>query len=240
MIVTSGLVSAADVRLLTAGAFKRVALAVVSLFEEQTGRNVVVANDTAGALVRRIREGEAFDVVVVSLAALEILTSEGKVHAGTCTPLAKIGVGVMVKAGAPKPDVGTVEAFKQAVLNAGSIGYIDPESGGSSGVYVAKLLARLGIADAVKARTRLKNGGHVSDLVLSGEAELGIHQISEIVSTPGVALAGPLPAGIQNYTTYAAGIGTAVRDRAAAEALVKTFAGPAAVEALVSRGMIGP
>jgi molybdate transport system substrate-binding protein len=138
------------------------------------------------------------------------------------------------------PDVSTVEAFKRALLNAKSIAYIDPESGGSSGIYIVTLLARLGLAEQVRGKTRLKRGGHVSDFILSGEAELGIHQMSEIVSTIGITLAGPLPADIQNYTTYAAGIGTAARDRAAAQALIETLAGPLVAPILAARGMLAP
>ncbi len=107
--------------------------------------------------------------------------------------------------------------------------------------YLAGLFARLGIADQVKDRIRLKRGGgHVSDLVLSGEVELGIHQMSEIVSTEGVTLVGPLPAAIQNYTTYAAGISTAVSDSGAAEALVSFITGVEVTELLTSRGMLRP
>ena len=238
--VAAGPVSAGEIMVLTGGAYRAVVVAVVPTFEQQTGHKVTVVNDTVGALVRCIGAGEAFDVVVVTPAAIERLAREGKVVRGVRTDLAKVGVGVMVRAGAPKPDVSTVEAFKRAVLDAKSIAYIDPESGGSSGIYVAGLLARLGIAEQVKGKTRLKKGGHVSDFVLSGEAALGIHQMSEIVSTEGIDLVGPLPAEIQNYTTYAAGIGTAVRDRAAAEGLIRTLAGPAAAQVLAARGMLRP
>ena len=228
-------------KVLTGGAFRRVLLEAVPTFERQTGQQVAVVNDTVGALVRRIEAGETFDVVVVSPGALERLAGVGKVLPNVRVDLAKVGVGVMVKTGAPKPDVSSVEAFKQAVLNAASVGYIDPESGGSSGIYLAGLFARLGIADQVKDRIRLKRGGgHVSDLVLSGEVELGIHQMSEIVSTEGVTLVGPLPAAIQNYTTYAAGISTAVSDSGAAEALVSFITGVEVTELLTSRGMLRP
>jgi molybdate transport system substrate-binding protein len=230
----------AEIKVLTGGAYKAVLLALIPAFERETGHRVVVDNDTVGALVKRIHSGEAFDVAILSRQALEGLVREGKVAPGARTELAKVGVGVMVRTGAPIPDVGTVEAFKQAVRNAGSIGYIDPASGGSSGIYVAGLLGRLGLADEVRGKTRLQRGGHVSDLVLSGEAELGIHQMSEIVATEGVTLAGPLPAEIQNYTTYAAGISPAVGDRAAAEALVRTLAGPGAAAPLAARGMVKP
>jgi molybdate transport system substrate-binding protein len=232
--------TAGEIKVLTGGAYRAVVVAAVPAFERETGHRVTVVNDTVGALVRRIGGGENFDVAIVTPAALEGLAQRGKLAAGVRTDLAKVGIGVMVRAGAPKPDVGTVETFKQAVLNALSIAYIDPDSGGSSGIYVAELLTRLGLADAVKGRTRLKKGGHVSDLILSGEAALGIHQMSEIVSTEGVTLAGPLPAEIQNYTTYAAGISTAVSDRAAAEALIRTLAGPTVTQVLAARGMLRP
>jgi len=229
------------VKVLTGGAFRRALLAAVPVCERETGRTITVVNDTVGALVRRIKGGEAFDVVIVSPAAVEDLARAGKVLPNGHVALAKVGIGVMVKAGAPKPDVSSVEAFKQAVLNASTVGYIDPESGGSSGIYLAELFERLGIADRLKDKIRLKRGGgHVSDLVLSGEAEMGIHQMSEIVSTEGVTLAGPLPAPIQNYTTYAAGIAADVGDRPAAEALIATLAGPAVTPLLASCGMLRP
>jgi len=229
------------VKVLTGGAFRRALLAAVPVCERETGRTITVVNDTVGALVRRIKGGEAFDVVIASPAAVEDLASAGKVLRNGHVALAKVGIGVMVKAGAPKPDVSSVEAFKQAVLNASTVGYIDPESGGSSGIYLAGLFERLGLADQLKDKIRLKRGGgHVSDLVLSGEAEVGIHQMSEIVSTEGVSLAGPLPAPIQNYTTYAAGIGGDVSDRSAAEALIAALAGPAVTPLLASCGMHSP
>ena len=161
----------------------------------------------------------------------------GKMAPFSRTNLARVGVGVMVKEGTPKPDIGSVEAFKQALLAAKSVAYIDPASGGSSGVYVDGLLVKLGIADQVRPKAKLKKGGHVADLISSGEAELGIHQISEIVSEKGVTLVGPLPAAIQNDTTYAAGVGAAAKDGAAAAALVKFLAGPALQPILKEKGM---
>jgi molybdate transport system substrate-binding protein len=236
----AGTASAAQIKVLTGGAYRGVVVAAVPAFERSTGHKVMVVNDTVGALVRRVGAGEDFDLIIVTPEAIERLAGERKVLAGTRTDLAKVGVGVMVKTGVPVPVVDTVEAFRRTVLAAASIAYIDPESGGSSGIYVAELLERLGIADQVKARTRLKRGGHVSDYILSGEAELGIHQMSEIVSTPGVSLAGPLPADIQNYTTYAAAVGSLARDPSAAEALIRTLSGPAAGEILTARGMQRP
>jgi len=227
----------AEVRVLTAGAFKEVVLALVPEFEKQTGNKVVVANDTAGALKKRIEGGEAFDVAIITPAIVDELAGTGKIATGSRADIASVGVGVMVKEGAPKPDVSTVESFKQALLAAKSVAYIDPASGGSSGIYIDKLLERLGIAEQIRPKAKLKKGGHVADLIVSGEAELGLHQISEIVPVKGAALVGPLPKEIQNTTTYAAGLSAATQNKDAAQALIKIFSGPAAAAILKSKGM---
>ena len=229
--------SAAEVKVLTAGAFKQVVLALVPDFEKQTGNKVLVDNDTAGGLKKRIESGEAFDVALITPAVLDDLAGAGKIAPGSRVNLATVGVGVVVKEGAPKPDVSTVEAFKRALLAAKSVAYIDPASGGSSGVYIEKLLERLGIADQIRPKAKLKNGGHVADLIVSGEAELGLHQISEIVPVKGAALVGPLPKEIQNTTTYAAGLSASTQNKDAAQALIKMFSGPAAAAMLKSKGM---
>ena len=243
MIVTAGFFgltssgSAADVKILTAGAFKQVVLALVPDFEKQTGNKVVVDNDTAGGLKKRIEGGESFDVAVITPTVIDELAGAGKIAAGSRVNLASVGVGVVVKEGAPKPDVSTVDAFKRALLAAKSVAYIDPASGGSSGIYVDKLLERLGIADQVRPKAKLKKGGYVAELIVSGEAELGVHQISEIVPVKGAALVGPLPKEIQNTTTYAAGLSATPQNKEAAQALIKMFSGPAAAALLKSKGM---
>ena len=231
--------TAAEIKVLTTGAFKQVVVALVPEFEKATGHKVVVDNGTVGQLQKRVDGGETFDVLVLSPRGIEDYIKGGKIAAGSNARLAKVGVGVMVKEGAPKPDVSSVEAFKQALLKAKSVGYIDPASGGSSGIYVAGLLDKLGIADQVKPKAKLKQGGHVSDLVKSGEAEIGIHQISEIVSEQGVTLVGPLPAEIQNYTVYVVGLSTAAKDAEAAKAFIKVLTGPSAAGVLKSKGMEG-
>lgn len=185
--------SAAEIKVLTTGAFKQVVVALVPEFEKATGHKVVLDNGTVGQLQKRVDDGETFDVLVLSPKGIEDYIKSGKIVAGSNANLAKVGVGIMVKDGAPKPDVSSVDAFKQALLKAKSVAYIDPASGGSSGIYVSGLLDKLGVADQVKPKAKLKKGGHVSDLIVSGEAELGIHQMSEIVSQKGVTLVGPLP-----------------------------------------------
>jgi molybdate transport system substrate-binding protein len=227
---------AADIKVLTAGAFKQVVLALVPDFEKTTGHKVTLDNDTVGALVKRIEGGEAFDVAILSPTAIASLTKAGKIAPGA-PALARVGVGLVVKAGAPPPDIATVDAFKQALLAAKSVAYIDPAAGGSSGIYVAGLLDRLGIADAVKPKARLIKGGAVAEHVVAGEAEIGIHQISEILPVKGATLVGPLPKDIQNYTVYAAGVGAAARNGDAAKALVAFLAGPAAAPVLQAKGM---
>jgi molybdate transport system substrate-binding protein len=229
--------NAAEIKVLTAGAFKQVVVALVPAFETQTGNKVTVDNGTAGELKKRIEGGEAFDVAVVTPAVVDELIAKGKIAPGSKVTLASVGVGVVVKEGAPKPDVSSVEAFKHALLAAKSVAYIDPASGGSSGIYIDKLLVKLGIADQIRPKAKLKQGGHVADLIVSGEAELGLHQISEIVPVKGVVLVGPLPKEIQNTTTYAAGLSAAVKNKDAAEALIKYLSGPEAAAVLKSKGM---
>lgn len=229
--------SASDLKVLTAGAFKEVVVALVPDFEKQTGHKVTIDNGTVGELKARVDKGEAFDVIVATPGAIDEFAAAGKVAPGSKTMLASVGVGVVVKQGAPKPDISSVDAFKKALLAAKTVAYIDPASGGSSGIYFDKLLDRLGIGAEVRAKAKLKKGGHVADLIASGEAELGVHQISEIVPVKGVTLVGPLPKEIQNVTTYAAGLGAATKDKAAAEELITYMSGADAARVLKSRGM---
>ena len=236
-LATPAAAQAAELKLLTTGAFKQVVLALMPDFERQTGHTVVVTNDTAGGVKARIEKGEPYDVAVATPKILEELVSGGKIQKGSEVKLANVGVGVMVKDGAPKPDIATLEAFKQALLSARSVAYIDPKSGGSSGIYVDKLLEKLGVADQVRPKAKLKQGGYVADLIVDGSAELGIHQISEIVPVKGVTLVGPLPKEIQNVTTYAAGITTASANKDAAAALLKALSGSKAAEVLKAKGM---
>ena len=130
--------SAAELKVLTAGAFRQVVVALVPAYEKQSGNTVVVENDTAGGLQKKIEGGEAFDVAVITPAVLKELTASGKIAAGSTVDVASVGVGVVVKEGAAKPDISTVEAFKSALLAAKSVAYIDPASGGSSGIYMRR------------------------------------------------------------------------------------------------------
>ena len=230
----------ADVKILTAGAMKAVVLELVPQFEKETGHKAVVDNDTAGGLARRIQGGETFDLAVITPGVLNDLAGKGKVVGDTRANVARVGVGVVVKEGAPAPDVSNVDAFKKALLTAKTVAYIDPASGGSSGIYLTGLFDKLGIAADIKPKAKLKQGGYVADLIASGEAEIGLHQISEILPVKGVKLVGPLPAEIQNYTTYAAAVSADAKQPDAARALIKLLTGPPADSVLKARGMERP
>jgi molybdate transport system substrate-binding protein len=230
--------STANIKVISGGAFKQVLNALAEQYQKASGNTLDLTYRTVGQHLQLIKSGaESFDVAVLTPDAIDGLIKDGKVVAGSRADLAKTGVGVVVKAGAPFPDISSVDAFKRTLLKAKSVAYIDPAAGGSSGIYVGKLLERLGIAAAVNAKAKLIHGGAVADHIAKGEAEIGIHQISEILPVKGVVLVGPLPADIQNFTVYAAGVGSAAKDGAIASALVKFLAGPHAGPIIKAKGM---
>jgi molybdate transport system substrate-binding protein len=237
-LAMSNIAKAAEIKVVSGGAFKQVLTALVAQYEKESGNQVDVVYQTVGQHLALIRDGkEEFDVAVLTPDGIDGLTKDGKVVPGTRSDLAKVGVGVVVKAGAPLPDISTDDAFKRALLAAKSVAYIDPKAGGSSGIYVAGLLKRLGIADEVNAKAVLVQGGAVADHVADGEAEIGVHQISEILPVAGVTLVGPLPADIQNFTVYSAGVGAAAKNAAAAKAFVEFLAGAHALPTIKAKGM---
>jgi molybdate transport system substrate-binding protein len=231
----------AKIRIVSGGAFKQVLTALLAQYQKESGNTAEVTYRTVGQHMKLIGSGEEnFDVAVLTPEAIDTLIREGKVAAGSRADLAKTGVGVVVKAGAPIPDISSVEAFKQTLLAAKSVAYIDPAAGGSSGIYVAKLLERLGIAKQVNAKAVLVQGGEVAAHVVDGEAEIGIHQISEILAVKGAVLVGPLPAAIQNFTVYSAGIAAGGTNRAAANGLVHFLSGAHAIAIIKAKGMEPP
>ena len=230
----------ASIKIISGGAFKQVLNALAEQYGNASGIGLDLTYRTVGQHLKLIQSGEeTFDVAVLTPEAIDGLIKDGKVVAGSRADLAKTGVGVVVKAGAPLPDIGSVDAFKRTLLAAKSVAYIDPAAGGSSGIYVGKLLERLGIAAAINAKAKLIHGGAVADHIADGQAEIGVHQISEILPVRGVVLVGPLPAEIQNFTVYAAGVATAAKDGAkeSANALLKFLAGPHAVPIIKAKGM---
>ena len=225
-------------KVLTAGAFKQVVVDMVPAFEAQTGHRVEVQNDTAGALAKRLASGEAFDVVIITPGALKPFEASGVVQASSVKTIAKVAIGVAVKQGAPMPAMLTVDDFKAAVQQARNVAYIDPAAGGSSGIYLDQLFKKMGLFDMVQAKAVLVPGGLVADRLVSGQADLAIHQISEILPVKGAQLVAPLPEAIQNYTVYAAALSAQGAQRKAAQDFLNLLASPGARGVIHSKGMM--
>lgn len=227
---------AAEVKLLSASALHPAIDALIPDFEKSSGHKITVAYGTAGAVADRVQKGEAADIVISSVPMIDQLQAQGKVVAGDRVIIAKVGVGAFVRKGSAKPDISSVDAFKRSMLAARSIAYPDPAGGGASGIYVASLLERLGIAAEMKSKTKLSTLGTLYASVASGEVEIGFNQVSEILAQPTVELAGPLPPAIQNYTQFLPGIVTGSRQTDAARALVTFLYSPAAKTVLKAKG----
>jgi molybdate transport system substrate-binding protein len=202
LLVGAAPVLAAEVRVLSAGAMKAMVTELSEGFKKDTGHTVVITSDTGGGLRKRVEGGEKADVVIAPDAAMDALVKSNHTVAATRADLARTAIGVAVRQGAPQPDISTVDAFKRALLEAKSIVYNDPAIGATSGIHFASVLERLGIAEAVKPKTVLWKGGYAAEALVNGQAELCVHQISEILPVKGVTLVGPLPAEINRVTTY--------------------------------------
>lgn len=223
-------------KVLTAGAFQQVLLGGLPQLEAAAGMSIQLEADTVGGLVRRISTGEHFDLVIASPQALEALKPGGAI-AGRIVHLARVGVGVGVKEGTERPALATVDQFRDALLKARAVAYVDPAAGGTSGIYLSLLIDRLGIGPQVRAKAVLVKGGNAAERIVSGEADLALQQISEILPVKGVVLAGPLPAEIQSYTTYSAAVATTAAQPAAAEAVVSWLRAAAAADIIRGKGM---
>lgn len=238
--VLTGSAAAAEIKVLTAGAYKSVLVALQPGFEQASGHKLVIDNDTAGALQKRIAADEPFDVVVLPPAAITQLQGAGRIASGSARQLARVAIGVAVKQGAPLPDISSVAAFRASLLGARAVATIDPAAGGSSGIYLWQLFDKMGIAAQLKPKAVLVPGGLVAQRVVNGDADIAIHQISEILAVPGALLVGPLPAEIQNYTNYAGAVAASARDAAAAQALIAWLTNERSRALLADKGMQAP
>ncbi len=199
-------------------ALRTVLLACVPAFERAQGVTAAVDFGSTNHTLAAMRAGATADLIIATAGAIDELTHEGKIISGSRTDLAVAGIGACVRAGAPKPDISTVDALKRALLNAKSVAY---SKAGQSGIHMAKVIAQLGIANVVNAKTKINPSGLVGELVVRGEAELGFQQISELLAVQGIDLVGPLPDAVQLNSTFAAGIGVGTLHQSKARALIQ-------------------
>src|SRR5664279_3624683 len=201
-------------------------------FEKATGHKLVVVTDVAAVMKRRIEQGEAFDLAVLVNFQSDDLIGKGKLIADTRTDLMKAGIGVAVKRGAPNPDIATVDAFKRTLLAAKSITYLKE---GASTIYLDKLFAKLGIADALRDKTVKPPTESVSELVAAGDVELGIIVIPNILSVAGAQLVGPIPEEVQSYIVFTAAVAANSPNQQAARDLIAFLKSPVGLQSIKTK-----
>lgn len=230
---------AAEIKVLSTVAVKAVMENLIPQFERSSGHTALIEFGTSAVLKRQIDEGARFDVFIVTPAeTIDDLIKQNKVVAGTRTDFARTSIGVAVRVGATKPYIASVDAFKRALVSARSVGYTDPARGGTSGVYLAGVIERLGIGAELKPRTRLSAGiPALIEAIANGDVEIGILQISEIVPDSRLALVGPLPPGLEKATVIAAGVLTNGTHPEVGSALLRFLKSQEAVSAIRASGM---
>ena len=242
LLVFSGgvTVQGAEIRMLVSGGFVPVMRDLGPKFERATGHKLAISTDTLGAIVKRVRGGESFDVVLTPRSAIDGFVKDGKAAAASVAVVASAGMGVAVRKGAPKPDISSSEALKRALLAAKSISYPDPNNPAGNtalGIHVMRVIDRLGITEAMKSKTVFPKTLNVGDLVASGEAEVGIAQLQNLSRSEGIEIAGPLPAELQDPVIFALAIMTGAGDAEASKALADFLRTPDAAAAIRAQRM---
>jgi molybdate transport system substrate-binding protein len=242
LLVVSIVAEAAEVKVLSAVGMRQVMLDLGSKFERATGHTLAITFDSGGVIVKRIEAGETVDVVMIPRSGIERLAEAGKVVVDSIANLARSSVGLAVRKGAPKPDISSPEAFKRTLLAAKSIARPDPALGGSSGVHIAKVLERLGIADEVTSKSVISSRpGETAAMpgyaVANGRAEIALHQIQELISVPGIEIVGPLPGELQETFVFSAGILAGAKEPEAGKALINFLRTPDATAVIKAKGM---
>jgi molybdate transport system substrate-binding protein len=226
---------AAEITLLCSNGIKTVVEELVPQFEKTTGHTVAISFNLAAVLKRQIEAGEPFDLAILTPAMVDDLIKQGRVAADTRTTIARTGLAIMIRSGARRPNIRTADAFKRALLDAKSIAYARE---GASGVFFADLIQRLGVADALKAKSTLTaTGEEVGQRVARGDVELGVLPVSEILPVKGVELLGAFPADIQSYIVMVAGVSAATRHEAAAKDFIAFLTAPVALPVIKAKGM---
>ena len=238
-LLTTATVRAAEIKVVTSGGFTAAYLKLVPEYERTTHNKLMTEfgpsmGTTHNAIPLRLERGEAIDVVIMAAPALDTLSKQGKVRAGSRVDLVQSRIGMAVKAGAPKPDISTVDALKRTLLAAKSIAYSDS----ASGVYLStELFPKLGIAHQIRGKSKKIEADPVGEAVARGEIEIGFQQISELRPVKGIDIVGPLPPGAQKVTVFAAGIPATSKQPEAAKALIQWLASPAAYAAIKESGL---
>ena len=232
-LAPSGLANVPELHVWTARAIATVLAEVGPQFEQASGYRLIVSSGLPDEFERRLKAGDPVDVMISGSSPIDQWIKDGRLVPATRTNIARSGIGVEVRAGARKPDISSVDAFTRALLEAKSIAYL--RSG--SGIYLHDLLERLKIADAVRPKVTRPESDIVSELVAKGEVELGVVVITQILTTPGVELVGPLPPEIQSYVTFAAGVSATSKAPDAATQLIKFLTGPTAIPVIKAQGM---
>ena len=236
LLVGSGLARADEIKVMASVALKSTLDDLAAKFESTGGGKVTMVYGLAAQLKQRVSNGEADDVAILIRPMMEDLLKQGKLTAGSLANVGGTPVAIAIRAGAPKPDIGTVDALKHTLIVAKSISYADPAKGGASGVYFAKVVGQLGLTDELKAKTILVPGAEAPELVAKGEAELGVAQGSEIIPVAGAEMLGPLPGNLGSVTLFTAGIATASKAPDTAKAFIKFITGPEAALVLKAKG----
>ena len=235
MLAASVPAGAAEIKVICSNALKTTLEQLAPAFEKATEHKLAITWGATVPLKAGIEKGVAFDITLLTTDAVDDLVKQGKLVATTRTVLANSGAGVAVRKGAPKPDISTVDAFKNALLNAKSVAYVEQ---GGTGIYLKTLLQRLGIADAIKEKVKLLPPENpAAKAVSNGEAEIGMTQISEILPYAGAELVGPFPAAIQLTTSFGGAVATAAAQPEAAAALLKFLKGPDAAAVINAKGL---
>lgn len=224
----------AEIRVLSTLATREAYLELVPQFERASGRKVVTTWAGTVDIIKRISAGDGYDLIIASKSTIDDFVQAGRIENGSRVDIARTGIGIAVRRGAQRPDVRSAEALKRALVAAKAVGY----STGPSGVYLAALFERMGIAAEMKAKSRqAPPGTTVGPLVASGDVEIGFQQISELLHADGVDVIGPLPAEIQHITVISCGIPTGANEPNAARVLVRFLAAPGARDALERAGL---
>ena len=238
LIAQAGLAGAAEVKVFSTIGVQTALEELAPKFEQASGHKLNITWATAAILVKRVQAGETADLMVLTKQSLDALTKDGKAAEGPDAAFASSGMAVVVKKGALKPDISTPDAYKNTLLEAKAIAYSDPAAGGASGVFFAKTLDRMGIADQMKAKTKHPPpSGNSALLVVNGEADLAIQQEPEVMSVAGVDVVGPPPGDLNNITVYSAGISAGTQQADAANALIRFLHTPEAAAVLKAKGL---